>query len=117
MTLESREISRKRVEVGVEAAVGAAGFPDLVEQGFERLGGLLDRAQDVQALDVPRALPDRVERRLAVEAGQRPLLDVAVPAQALEGLRGVRRGALRHPVFEDPGQQTLERRGTRVAGG
>ena len=49
------------------------------------------RAQDVEALDVARALPDRVERRLAVEARHPGLLDVAVAAEALERLARVRR--------------------------
>ena len=54
-------------------------------------------AHDVEGVDVARALPDRVERRLAVEPRQAVLLDVAVAAEALQRLGDHRRGALADP--------------------
>ena len=52
--------------------VGAAGQPDLGDPGLQRLGLAGQRAQHVEGVDVARALPDRVERRLAVASAACP---------------------------------------------
>ena len=75
----------------------------------ERLGLAVDRAQHVERDHVAGALPDRVERALAVEARQARLLDVAVPAEALERLGHERRGRLAHPVLRDGRGEAPER--------
>ena len=59
----------------------------------------LQRAQHVEADDVARAFPDRVDRCLAVEARHRLLLDVAVAAHRLHAFERDHRGALAHPVL------------------
>ena len=82
---------------------------DLREECLERRRLLLDRAQDVERVYVPRALPDRVERAFAEEARQLRLLDVAVSAQALERLRDKRRRPLADPELRDRGRQPPER--------
>ena len=74
---------------------------ELLRQGLERRRFARHRAHDVEGVDVARALPDRVERRLAVEPGQAVLLDVAVAAEALERLGDHRRGALAHPELAE----------------
>ena len=107
------ELLAQGVGPGVETAVGPAGRLDLGEQG---LGGLRlpgDGAQHVQALDVARPFPDRVQGRLAVQARQAPLLDVAVAAQALQRLGGVHRRALARPVLQDRRGEPLERAAAR----
>ena len=60
--------------------------PTSVIHASQRLGLAGQRAQHVEGVDVARALPDRVERRLAVEQRQPGLLDVAVAAEALQRL-------------------------------
>ena len=60
--------SRSEVDVGVELGFGAGAFDHLGEEGVDGGGALDHRAQDVEALDVARALPDRGERGLPVEA-------------------------------------------------
>ena len=62
------------------------------------------------AMHVARALPDRVERALAVEARQARLLDVAVAAETLERLGDERRRRLAHPVLRDGRGEAPERR-------
>ena len=79
---------------GGEAGLGGGAVGDLGEEGLDRGGALHHRAEDVEALDVAAALPDRVERALAEEARHAGLLDVAVAAEALEALARVGGGAL-----------------------
>ena len=110
------ELGAELVDVDVQPVIAAAGLPDLGEQGVERFGALLDRPQHVQALDVARPFPDRVQRRLAVEARHPPLLHVAVAAQALQRLGGVDRRALAGPVLEHGRRQPPERGLRRVVG-
>ena len=92
----------------VEAGVGPGGLIDLGEEGIGGLGAADHRPQHVEALDVARALPDRVQRRLAIQARHPRLLDVAVAAEALERLAGVRHGALAEPVLEHGVGDALE---------
>ena len=66
-------------------------------------------AQHVQALDVAAAFPDRVERRLPVQARQNRFLDVAVAAEAFLRFVDERRGALADPVFADRGGDPRKR--------
>ena len=81
---------------------------DLGEEHLERARRARQRAQHVEAHDVARALPDRGERRLAVEARHARLLDVAVAAEALQRLERVVGGALARPVLADGRRQALE---------
>ena len=114
--LEVGELVAQRGRGGVEARVGAGGLVDLGEEGLERLRPADHRPQHVEALDVARALPDRVQRRLAIEARHPRLLDVAVAAEALERLAGVRDGPLAEPVLEHRVGDPLELRLALVAG-
>ena len=66
------------------------------------------RAQHVERHDVARALPDRRQRHLAIQARHAGLLDVAVAAEALERLERVARPALADPVLADRGREALE---------
>lgn len=61
----------------------ASCFVELREECVARLRLAAECLQDVERLDVAAALPDRIERRFAVEPRQDRLLDVARPAQAL----------------------------------
>ena len=74
-------------ERGVEAGIRAGGEAHLRQERLGALGLPRQRAQHVQRVHVARALPDRVDRALAVEPRQLRLLDVAVAAEALERLR------------------------------
>ena len=58
-------------------------------------------AHHVERHDVAGAFPDRVDRRLAIVARQRRLLDIAVAAEALHRLVEQRRRDLADPVFDD----------------
>ena len=73
-----------------------------------------ERAQHVEADHVARALPDRGQRRLAVQARHPGLLDVAVAAEALQRLERVVGRALAGPVLADRGGQALEQLGVAV---
>src|SRR5207245_1184295 len=55
-----------------------------------------------------RALPDRVDGGLPVEAGSDRLLEVAVAAEALEGLGGCRGAPLADPVLAGGGADALD---------
>ncbi|GEM_PF-3064899 len=46
----------------IEGCIAAARLRHFGEVNFEDLRGLMHRAQHVQALDVPAAFPDRVDR-------------------------------------------------------
>ena len=99
------------VHARVQARVGAVGQLDLGEEHLERARRARQRAQHVEAHDVARALPDRGQRRLAVQARHARLLDVAGAAVALERLERVVGGALARPVLADRGRQALEQLG------
>ncbi len=107
----SDELVLEAVEVGVQAPVGAARVLELVQEHLQRARGAHQRAQHVEAHHVARALPDRGQRRLAVEARHPRLLDVAVAAEALQRLEGVVGGALADPVLRHGGRQALEQVG------
>ena len=103
---------RERVVDGpVEAAVRAAGGADLGDPRLQHLRLAAEGAQHVEGVDVARALPDRVERRLAEHQRQAGLLDVAVAAEALERLGHHRGRALADPELRqrerDPAQRDL----------
>ena len=80
------QLALERAEPLVEPSVGACGLAALVHERVDRLGIAAQRAQDVEADHVARSFPDRLQRLLAVDARQHRLLDVAVPAEALERL-------------------------------
>lgn len=94
---------------GVEPGVGAGRGGDLGLERRHDLGFPGEGAQHVQRGDVAGALPDRVQRGLAEEPRHARLLDVAVAAQAFEGLGRVRRPALADPVLADGEGEPLER--------
>ena len=104
------------LEVG-ELVAQAAGEPGHLaarrlhfgEERLHRLRRAHHAAQHVEAVDVAGALPDRVERHLAVEPRHARELHVAVPAQALERLRHVPYGALADPVLGHGKAEALER--------
>ena len=97
-----------RSHVRVQARVGALGQGDLGEEHLERARRARERAQHVEADHVARALPDRGQRRLAVQARHPRVLDVAVAAEALHRLERVVRRALAGPVLADRGRDALE---------
>src|SRR3546814_12791594 len=66
-----------------------------VQHPLDRRRVLFQHAQQIEAHDVARALPDRVQRQLAVEPRGQPLLDIAVAAEAFHGLSAERRRQLR----------------------
>ncbi len=81
--------------------------------------GAAQRAQQVQRHDVGRALPDRVQRHLAVDARHHALavfLDVAVAAQALHGLLAEVAAALADPELGDRRQHAAQRGLVRALG-
>ena len=109
-SLRRRASSRSsRRDRGVEPRVRAGGEPHLGQERLGRLGLARERTEDVERVDVSRALPDRVERALAEEPRQLRLLDVAVAAEALERLRDERRRPLADPELRDRGRQAAER--------
>ena len=102
------------VELGVEVRVQVQ---RRFQFGQQRQAGLrlaLQRAQHVQALDVAAAFPDRIERRLPVQARQHRLLDVAGAAQAFLRLVDEGRRALADPVLADGGGDARERGLARI---
>ena len=109
--------SAKSLQIRFAAATAPRQIARLSRQiGQRRAGGLgiaSKGAQHVEAHDVARALPDRIDRRLAIKPRQREVLDVAVAAEALHRLVDQRRGGLAHPVFyrrrEQPGPRRLRR--------
>jgi hypothetical protein len=82
---------------------------DLGEESRERPGLTGRSAENVEGIDVPCALPEGVERALAVEPGQGRLLDVSVAADALERLGHERWRDLADPVLGDCGGDAPER--------
>ncbi len=105
------ELSPQRVDVGVQPRVVPGGAAEFVEQHLDALGPGCHGAQRVQRADVARALPDAHQRRLPVQPRHAGVLDVAVAAEALHRLGGVRGGALADPVLgggqADAAQQGL----------
>ena len=84
------EASSSACRAGPAAASSRASAPRadlrLGENASTAAGSRPQRPQHVERVDVAGALPDRVQRRLAVEPRQPALLDVAVAAQALQRL-------------------------------
>src|SRR3989442_1791633 len=76
--LDVVEVGELVADAAREGGHLAAGGVDLGEEGLDRFGRADHPAEHVEAVDVPRALPDRVERRLAVEARHSRQLHVAV---------------------------------------
>ena len=104
----ARREARRRRRPGGGSPRGASSISAKKASSDSGLSG--HRPQHVEALDVARSLPDRVERRLAVEARHPGLLDVAVAAQALQRLDRVDRRALAGPVLEHRGREPPEQR-------
>jgi hypothetical protein len=117
---QQRTLQHQRDQLGQAAGVALAGVQDrlaeprdrlvepvvragcqvyLGEQRLDRLRLAHHRAQRVEGRHVAGALPDRAERRLAVQPGHAGLLHVPVAAEALQRLRRVARRALAHPVL------------------
>ena len=115
----SIEPSRARVSSIARSsrASRAPGQADLGDPGVQDLGLAGQRPEDVEGVDVAGALPDRVERRLAVEERHLRLLDVAVAAEALERLGGHGGRALADPELgereRDPAERRLVARSSR----
>ena len=106
------------LERAVEGRVGAARGGAFVRHGRGHVVPA-QRAQQVQRHDVARALPDRVQRHLAVDAGHHALallLDVAVAAQALHRLLGEQAAALADPELGHRRQQAAHHRLVRQVG-
>ena len=113
----SASICEHALDGAVEARVLALGQADLGEPGLEHLGLAAQGTQHVERVDVARALPDRVQRRLAEEQRHAGLLDVAVAAEALQRLGHHHRGALADPELGQRQRDPAQRRLVRVARG
>ncbi|MCW2286170.1 hypothetical protein M2323_004008 [Rhodoblastus acidophilus] len=101
-----RRVAKLRPERGgmaVENSFAAARLVDFIQQGFARFGLSRKGAQKVEVLDVAAALQDRVDRRLAVEARHRTVLDKTRAADALHRLIGVAGRALAEKLAERDG--------------
>jgi len=60
--LHRRPVAPEGGDMTIEGGIAAARLRHFGEVNFEDLRGLMHRAQHVQALDVPAAFPDRVDR-------------------------------------------------------
>ena len=85
----------------IEASVSTVRRTQLREQRFNRGGFLRECPQDVEADHVPGALPDRIERRLAIQARHSALLHVPIAAEALQRLAHHYGRTLADPIFRD----------------
>src|SRR5260370_29452939 len=81
--------------------VRTAGRAQLIEECGDTIGLPRHGAKHVEAYDIAGALPNAVERRLAVEPGHEMVLDEAVAALAFERLGYDRRGTLANPILGD----------------
>ena len=109
--LERRRIGELTLQLAharVQPRVGALRQLHLGQEHLQRPRLLDERAQHVEADHVARALPDRGERRLAVEPRHARLLHIACAAETLERLERMVRRALAHPVLADRRRQALE---------
>ena len=79
------------LKVGDQLRVGPTRQPALGAKRFQSFGLARDRAQHVERGDVSGPLPDRIDRRSAVDSGQPRVLDEAVAAQTLQCFGGMRR--------------------------
>jgi hypothetical protein len=98
----------------VEPAVRPAGELDLGAHRGQRVRRAAHRPQHVEGDDVARALPDGVQRRLAVQPRETRLLDVAVAAEHLHRLGDDARRPLAHPELGRRAGQPQEGRLTGV---
>ena len=83
----ARKHRLQAVDMAVQARIPAAGVREFREQCVDRRRFALRRALHVQAHDVARPFPDRIQRCFAIEPRKRALLDIAVATQALPWLR------------------------------
>jgi hypothetical protein len=75
------ELLLDTMEVGVEAGVGPGAELALSQEPGQALRLTHDRPQDVERRDVARSLPDRVQRRIAVEQRHPRVLDEPVASE------------------------------------
>ena len=99
-----------RSEMAVQTRIRTPGELAFGEEGGQRVGLLCQRSQDIKGGHVAGSLPDAGERRVAQQEGQAGVLDIAVAAEALQRLGGVRRGALADVVLHDRGGEAAEGR-------
>src|SRR5439155_1671856 len=92
-----------------------AAAPDLREQRRHAVRFAIDRAQYVETDDVPRALPDSVQRCLPVQARERGLLHITVPPQAFHCLHDERGQAFAQPVLRDRCDQAHQKPLARIS--
>src|SRR6185437_13931208 len=79
-----------------------------VPQHLDSLPRTLHRAKHVEAHDITGAFPDRVDRRLAVEARHDAFLDVAGAAEHLHRLVGQEWRTLADPEFSSRGNYSSD---------
>jgi hypothetical protein len=83
-----------------QRALGAGRERTLIEHPLERFRVCPQRPLDIEAHDVAGPLPDGIDRRLAIESCQRPVLDIAIAAEALHRFEGKARQGLADAVFD-----------------
>ena len=83
-----------------QRALGAGRERTLIEHPLERFRVCPQRPLDIEAHDVAGPLPDGIDRRLAIEPCQRPVLDIAIAAEALHRFEGKARQGLADAVFD-----------------
>lgn len=78
------ELAAEPRDRGVEPRVGAGREADLVEECLDARRLAVHGPPEVECVHVARAFPERVHGTLAVQPRECGLLDVGVPADALE---------------------------------
>ena len=88
-----------------------------IQHGSRGIAIVGERAQHVEAHHVARALPDRIDRRLAIKPRHDALLDVAIAAEALHRFVDETGRGLADPILHRRREQARPRRLPRVAAG
>ena len=104
----ARELSSESIPRRVQVRVASARCGDFRAVCVARARFLPERPQHVERDHVPGPLPDAVERRLAIEAREHALLDIAAAAKALHAFIHEIRSTLPEPVFPDRDREAGE---------
>src|ERR1051326_7773247 len=82
-----REICFERCQEAVEAAIAALSAARLLKRSPRHVRILLHGAQDIEADHVAAALPNRIDRRLAVQSRHYAIVYVTIAAEAFHRLQ------------------------------
>src|SRR5690242_9407933 len=92
----------------IEDRVNSPDRRKLLLKSFDRSRILLHGSQNIQALEIAGALPERIQWSISIQSRKRRLFHVAVSAQTLQSFGNNRRRSLGDPILGNGGSNASE---------